>query len=319
MRVIIVLILVVFSTTACHRAPTYIEPTIQAPPHPKEFQRETRTYLNLPQNFSYSPFAPLTPEEMGSDWGKEYLIGLMFAEDFDLYRAITQFKRALFLLPIDNVSRRQEIEYANVLAYYLGKKYVEAIYNIESTDLVCVDGTFPAFSDLLLILYDSYEQLGKCDHAAHILKLIEQKDGERAHKLTLLSALKQADFEALCGEGYERIVRGYQKGAKSVRKAEMLNAVLPGAGYWYVGMKQTAVTAFLVNSLFIAAAAHFITHGNGAAGAITLSLESGWYFGGIYGAGLAAKSYNEQLYCTYAEKITQRENLFPVMMLKYSF
>jgi len=325
-RYILSILLITFSL-ACARVPKHIEPIVTTPLHPKEIQREKRMQLFLPPDFSVSPFSPLTPSERLTDWGKEYWIALCFANDFDLYRAITGFKRALCLLPVEEKARRLEIEYAVALAYYLVKKYVETVYSVESTDLVCIDDTFPAFCDLLLILYDCYENLGKVEHAAHILNLIGQKDALKARKLTLLSAVKNADFEALCHAGANNgsysylntIVCGYQKEAKSVRKAQTLNALLPGAGYWYVGLKETAATAFIVNTLFIAAATNFIIHKNGAAGIITLSLEAGWYFGGITGAGYAAKYYNEQLYCSYADKITQRENYFPLLMLKYTF
>ncbi len=318
-RIIALITLLSFMTGCYYRVPTEIQPAIAAPPHPKEIQREKRSMLCLPQDFSISPFPPLTPTESRTDWGKEYHIALTFAEDFDLYRAITGFRRALFFLPPEDTARRQEIEYATALAYYLGGKYVEVVYIVESTNLGHVDSTFPAYDDLLLILYDSYEQLGKCEHAAHILRLIETESPDQARRLTLLSVIKQADLDALCAYNYERLVNGYRGEAKSVRKAQTLNAILPGAGYWYVGLRQTAATAFVINSLFIGAAAGFFANGHYAAGAITLSLEGGWYFGGICGAGLAAKEYNERLYCSYAQKITQREELFPVMMLKYSF
>lgn len=318
-RILLSLTLIAFAS-ACTRVPSRIEPPLKSPPHPKELQREKRVYLCLPENFSVSPFPPLTQEERCSDWGKEYTLALCFADDFDLYRAITGFKRALWLLPQDECSRRLEIEYAIALAYFLGQKYVEVVYRVESSDLICVDDSFPAFDDLLLILYESYEQLGRTRFADHILSLIEQKDPARARKLNLLSALKCADLETLSqNPSCEHIICGYEKEAKSIRKAQILNAMLPGAGYWYVGLKQTAVTALLINVLFIAAGAHFLTHGNTAAGAVTLSLEGGWYFGGIAGAGYAAKQYNEHLYCNYASKITQRDNLYPIMMLKYTF
>lgn len=317
-RTVILITLCSFVTGCYYRVPNQIEPCVQAPPHPKEIQREKRVRLCLPQNFSVSPFTPLTPEERSTDWGKEYVIALTFADDFDLYRAITGFKRALCLIPPEFRERRQEIEYAVALAYYLGRKYTEVIYAVEATELLCVDQNFPAFSDLLLILYDSYDQLGKTEHARYILTLIEGSDPERAKRLSLLEAIKQADFDKLF-LSHEKVFCGYEKEAKSIRKAQMFNAMLPGAGYWYVGMKQTAVTALLINALFIGAAAHFLSNGNIAAGVITLSLEGGWYFGGIGGAGMAAKQYNERLYCSFAEKITQREELFPLMMLNYTF
>lgn len=310
------LLFFLFFLPSCYRVSPHIEPRLVAPPHPKEIERQKRICLNLPQNFSCSPFPALSAEENKEDWGKEHSIALEFAADFDLYRAITAFKRALHFLPPEKKERRLEIEYDIALAYYLGRKYLEVVHAVESTDLLCVEDSFPAFSDLLLILYDSYSQLGNTEQACHLLGLIES---DKARKLSLLSALQRGDMPALSCLGHKKIVESYRKEAKSIRKAEVFNALLPGAGYWYVGLKETAVTALLVNSLFIAAAAHFIDRGNGAAAIFTLSLESGWYFGGIYGAGLAAKRYNECLYERYAENITKAEGLFPLMMLRYTF
>lgn len=312
---------------ACSKVPNRIEPLIKAPPHPKEIQKERKVAFCLPENFSISPFPPLTRGECDTDWGKEYRIALMFAEDFDLYRAITGFKRALCLLPEECACRRLELEYQIALSYFLGQKYLETTYTVETTGLIAADATFPAFDDLLLILFECYTQLGKEAHAAHIMGLIQEENPLQAKKLSLLSVVKQADFETLCQQAscapeykyLDRIVCGYQKEAKSIRKAQWLNATLPGAGYWYVGQKETAVTAFIINALFIAAASQFFYRGYIAAGAITLSLETGWYFGGITGAGYAAKYYNERLYCSFADKIAQKESYFPIMMLKYSF
>ncbi|MFN0065331.1 MAG: hypothetical protein ACKVOH_03735 [Chlamydiales bacterium] len=309
---------------SCVRAPRTFEPTVTAPPHPKEIQRERRCFLALPQEFSVSPFPALTEEEACSDWGKEYRIGLMFAADFDLFRAITNFKSALCLMPPTENARHLEVQYAVTLAYFLGKKYIEVAYSVESTDLVRVDERFPAYTDLLMILYESYCQLGKEECAAHILNLLQKHEPSEGAKITLYSALRKGDFKKLEEEQAEYAVvasmlSGYRKGAKSIKKAEMLNALFPGAGYWYLGQKQTAITSILVNSLFAATAAHFFAHGNNPAGILTLSIEGGWYFGGIYGAGLSAKHYNEKLYSNYANKVNQKEHSFPLMRLKYSF
>lgn len=316
------LILLLF--TSCFRVSPQIEPCITAPKHPKEVMREKRCVFSFPENFSKSPFPCLSGDEVCQDWGKEYLMALSFAEDFDLYRAITNFKRALFLLPEEKKERRMEIEYMIALSYYLGKKYVEVIYEIQSTELVGADYCFPAFSDLLLILYDSYDKMGKLNERDHILSIIESSDCEKGEKLFLLKALSSADFPKLeifakKKASIDSLLCCYEQSAKSVRKAEFLNAVLPGAGYLYVGQKQTAITAFLINSLFIGAAVAFFENGYNAAGIITLSLESGWYFGGIYGAGLAAKYYNERLYESCVERVATNEGLFPIMMLRYSF
>jgi hypothetical protein len=327
-KITIVLLTLAAFTAACIRVPTTIDPLLHVPPHPKEIQRETRCGLVLPADFSISSFPPLTPQELATDWGKEYRIAHCFAQDFDLYRAITGFKRALCLFPPEGgLERKMEIEYMVVLAYYLGQKYVEAVYAVESTNLQSTTSVFPAWRDLILILYESYEQLGRLELATHMRTLLEVQDPAVIDKLNLLSAVRRADFDTLLCEAtkhparryLEHIIQGYLVEAKSVRKAQTLNAILPGAGYWYVGLKQTAFTAFVINGLFIAAAAELFHTGHTAAGAIVLSLEGGWYFGGITGAGFAAKTYNEKIWCTFADKITQRECYFPRMMLHYTF
>ena len=318
-RLLLLILIPLVALTSCYRVSPKLEPKIATPMHPRQVEREQRVCLNLPDNFSTSPFAPLTPAEKAEEWGKELMIAHAFAEDFDLYRAITGFKRALYLLPPDLKERRLEIEYDVALAYYLGQKYVEVIHAVEATDLVCVDNAFPAFSDLLLILYDSYKQLGREEQACHILALIEKKSPHYAEKLTLLSAVQSADLPKLSQSGCDKMVSNYCQEAKSIRKAKTLNAILPGAGYWYVGLKETAITSVLINALFIGTGVYFIDRGNIPAAAVVLSLESGWYFGGIYGAGLAAKRYNEHLYEGYANNITKRDELFPSLMLRYTF
>src|SRR5262245_34129397 len=46
-----------------------------------------------------SSFPSLSPDELQTEWGKELYLGLKFAREFDLYRALTCYKRSLFLAP----------------------------------------------------------------------------------------------------------------------------------------------------------------------------------------------------------------------------
>jgi hypothetical protein len=114
-------------------------------------------------------------------------------------------------------------------------------------------------------------------------------------------------------------LENYFSEKKSVKKAQFLNALLPGAGYLYLGQKKSALTAFCLNTLFITAAYQFFKHHHFAAGLITTSFESGWYFGGIYGAGEEAKYYNERLYEQNASRVLNAHNLFPALMLDHAF
>ena len=272
-------------------------------------------------------FPPLSQEESNQDWGKEVIIARIFARDFDLYRAITSYKRALILIPLEYSERHLEIEYGIILSYFLGKKYQEVIDTFESSSAKDIPSTFAAFDDLLVILYHSYLRIGQAAKACQILTLIEMRNPFKADHLALSEAISQAEFPEIerivsKNRSYEDIstfMCQYHQEALSVKKAQTLNAILPGAGYYYVGQKKAGTTSFLINALFIAAAYQFFHRGDIAASIITASFEMGWYFGGINGAGLAAKEYNERLYESKAKAAMVRHSLFPVLMLETTF
>lgn len=274
-----------------------------------------------------SAFPRLTPKEAQTDWGKELLIGQAFAKEFDLYRAITSFKRALVLIPLEKWERRQQLHYHIFHCYYLGQKYEEAIDVFENTELKGVTSHFPALRDLLIMLEDSYVKTGRFENAETILQVIQKNDEAIAEDLRLSLSLKCADFPDLSRrvesgnfkEGLSFLLDDYHAEAKSVRRAETLNAFIPGAGYYYVGQKKTALTSFLLNTLFIVTTYQLFDHGYIAAGLFTLSLEFGWYAGGIHGAGLAAKEFNERLYYNKTKDYMLKNKLFPLLMIETAF
>lgn len=101
--------------------------------------------------------------------------------------------------------------------------------------------------------------------------------------------------------------------------ARLLNALLPGAGYYYVGQKNTALTSFCLNVLFTAAAYRFFDQGDTAAGIIATSLELGWYIGGINGAGMAAIELNEKNWRNFCEERMEKEKVWPIFEVQTQF
>lgn len=295
----------------CHPNSYILEPKISYVPQERQLR-------NLPPCFE-----PLSPLERNSDWGRELIIGDEFAKELDLYRAITSYKRALVLLPKTFNHRKLQIQFQLVFCYYLGSKYSEAITIFEESELTEITGSFPAFRNLIIILYDCYSQVGQCGKADATLQLMEKLDPETAHDLSLSSAILSADFPKIDDLTIDPELaswkNSYLENAKSVRKAQTLNAILPGAGYYYVGQQKTALTSFLINAVFIAATYQLASHNYIPAAIITGSLEFGWYFGGINGAGLAAKTYNEVLYNQYAKNAMCKQRLFPVLMFTCAF
>lgn len=296
----------------CHRVPDTIEPSVNYTAQDKYLQ-------SLP-----SAFPPLSPNEIHQPFGTEMLIGQKFAKELDLYQAITAFKRALFLIPPELTKRQDEIHYEILLCYYMAHKWQDVLFTFEHSSLRHVTSEFPPFTDLLLILEETYTKLDMPCQTEGILGIIQAHDPQEAATLRLSTAISQAQFATLesASPQYPYLspfLKTYATQKKSVGRAQGLNALIPGAGYLYLGQTQSAITAFVLNGLFIAASVYFFETGNTAAGAIFTSFEAGWYFGGIYGAGLEAKSYNERLYESLATPLMHKERLFPGLRIRYAF
>lgn len=308
------LLLSLFFLTGCYRVEDKIEPKVR-------YQVQEQYIQNLT-----SPFKPLAFTERKQDWGKEYVIALAFAEEFDLYRAVSTFKRAEVLVPPEHEERKVEIQYNILLSYYLGQKYQSVIQTFNRTELPHVDPSFPAFHDLLVILFESYTELNIQEKAEKVLLVLEKNFPKTAEKLKLSHALLQANTDEakkIAQENHlvnlETVLTNYDIEKKSVRTAQWLNVILPGTGYFYVDQYRTGITAMLINGLFIAAAYEFFHRGYTAAGIVTTSFEMGWYFGGIYGAGEAAKYYNERLYEENVSYVMGQNKLYPIFSLQYAF
>jgi hypothetical protein len=254
-------------------------------------------------------------------------VAYAFVFEQDYYRAITSFKRALVFLPADHYARKQQIEYGIVQSYYLGHKYASAIEAFEASSLSIHNEKFPAFRELLIMLYECYRHEELCDRQAAILGELERHFPGDAQNVQLSTALRGADFPAVVAfaEGHpahgdvHRFLYEFECAAKSERRAQLAQAILPGSGYYYVGQKKAAVTSFLVNALFLWASYRFFERGYPAAGMITASLEAGWYFGGINGARLAAQEFNQELYELNGREFMRRHQLFPVLMVGTNF
>lgn len=301
------MILVIFAQ-GCNKCPPAFEPRIcYTPPQ--------GVISSLP-----TPFAPLSRDELQTLWGKELYLGTRFAEEGDSYRAITAFKSSLYLLPKRAFERKEQIEFYLFLSYYFACKYKEAREVYEESTLNPIPDHFPAKRELRLALWECYDKTFQCEKAEMIRQALDVEDQS---DLTLSLALQEGDIctlnEFADREAVSDLLWEYRQEMKSVKKAETLQTILPGAGYWYVGLHKAAVTSFIINTLFIAAAAEFFHHGYYAASLITLSLETGWYFGGINGAGLAANEYNERLYEGFAKDTLLQEKLFPVLKFEFAF
>jgi hypothetical protein len=132
-------------------------------------------------------------------------------------------------------------------------------------------------------------------------------------KLKELYALKE------CKKASDELYKEYLHHRKNPTLASGLNAILPGLGYLYLGQKQSALTALFINGLTTAAAVYFYKNDNLPAALLTLSFESGWYFGGIVGAKHEAEFFNTRVFEGAAHYRMRDHKLYPILMLRYGF
>lgn len=271
-------------------------------------------------------FNNLSAEESLQDWAKEYQMGMAFAKERETSLAITSFKRAL-VLSTDHSERQKEIYYAIILTYYLAEKYADAVQIFEKSPLLAVNEAFPSYHDLMIMLYHSYE-IGKAPTKADsILKKIEAIDPNEANQLKITQALLRKDLEQIkelsqslpnkkwLGELTETLTLRQ----KSQKLAKYLNMFVPGLGYYYLGQKKAAFTAFAINTTLVLGAAKLFMMRYYALASLATLFELGWYVGGLYGAGQSTEIYNEALFSDYADQIFYQEDLNFTSKLKYEF
>lgn len=269
-----------------------------------------------------SPFPAIASPENVAD---EQRIGETFAHKRDFYRAITAFERAEILLKGRDIPTILQLQYEVLLSYYLAGKYEEAFTYFEKSALPVAAGpSFPAWRDMMIIVYDSSARTCRTAYAKTLLGHLKTVDKDLADKLAIYSAIRVGDMRAAVNkEGappyLKTLYSCYCQRAKSVSQARLMNALLPGLGYMYVEQYNTGLTALIINAVFIGATYQLAKHGLVFPAIIAGSLEVGWYVGGIWGAGRAAAEYNERLYEEVGRKALEQERLYPILRLDYAF
>ncbi len=257
---------------------------------------------------------------------------LAFAErlmaDGDHYRAITEFKRFLFLAPDDPQAPRARLGVA--CCYVGGEQWDEAVADL--TDIKERFREHEAGREALWLLAETYYRMGKFDHAATVLDEFERRypQDARMHRAGLLKSLCYFRFghaqwaverlEAIPADAAEAEAAAgllsaaetlHARPEKSPALAAALSAVVPGAGQLYVGRARDAALAFLLNGLMIGGMAAAFHNDEPVAGALLGVVEAGWYFGNIYNAANNAHKRNTRAREAWFRELEIRFQLAP--------
>jgi len=240
-----------------------------------------------------------------------YDFGLHLFQLGDYYRAITEFKRFSLLFP--GHARQPAAELLIGLALQEDQAYDDAFTHFQRWRLADdpTDATRVAAFKLgelrfqqgqyrQAIVYfqgflDTYPEGPLVSHSKYMLWLSWALDGQPTQAQQVFATLPARDSlaqQALALQDELRLAPTPQRTSPGV--AGVLSGVLPGAGHLYAGKPLQALTAFVLNGVFLAGAAYAFHEKLEATGAILLFFETGWYLGGIYSAMDAARAANRQ-------------------------
>jgi tetratricopeptide (TPR) repeat protein len=249
----------------------------------------------------------------------------LFAER-DYYRAITEYKRYLFLNP--------DSPKAGWVRFRIGESYLEGGK---------LDAARFAFEDLLktasagtrlrrwafLAMARAFYKRGMLKQSAGILDQLipELEDPDlRGHALYLSGCARlkigeahkaRTAFEGV-GADHQLAGRAGWLSAQMERMEDLpekspvlagMLSLVPGLGHIYLGEYAVAFTAFCWNGLFGFATYDAFQRGHWGVGALLAALELLWYSGTIYGAVSGAHRYNRDARLNFYDELEERAGL----------
>ena len=270
--------------------------------------------LLLPTLLFFGSLAPVFAADKGLFLTEEVQVKLgdSFMGEREYYRAITEYKKFLFLFP--DSEQTDSVLFKIGTAYYQGDEFEKAARAFSA-----VGERFPKSRYAPIAGYQAglcFWRLNRLDEAAAAFTSVATRypasgDAPRAQLETALVAFDRKDIPGSRHELEQFLVtypqdnradkargaitlldRDQELPRKSPVVAGFLSALVPGAGHMYAGHYGDGVTSFFLNGLFIAGTVVAVRQENyavaGAVGAIGLP----FYIGNIYGAANAANKWN---------------------------
>ncbi|GAB4171330.1 MAG: hypothetical protein Kow00100_12470 [Geothermobacteraceae bacterium] len=242
----------------------------------------------------------------------------LFAQK-DYYRAVTEYKRFLYLHPDDPAAPSALLRMTR--AYLAGERWQEADATVDEllkrypesreagrAALLSAEVAFRQRNfSLARQRYGSaglrYPELAGAADYRIAWCLLEEGDIDQARRQ--LEGLEAPQGQALADD----LGRFATLPRKSPATAGLLSAVLPGAGQVYTGHARDGAIAFALNVAFILAGIEAFDNGNEALGGILAFVEVGWYAGNIFNAVTNAHKSNRRLERGLLDELRQKHGL----------
>jgi outer membrane protein assembly factor BamD (BamD/ComL family) len=253
-----------------------------------------------------------------------YHVGLQLFEHGDYYRAITEFKRFSLLFPqhphydeaqvLLGLAFQEEEDYATATAYFQRLRIdypstdIDRLSLFKLGEIHLVQHQYPMAAIHFQRFLQQFSEGPLVARTTYLLGLSLALDGNAAQAQRILQTVPRNSVWRDRADPLQQALKAAPPPVpKSPRLAGMLAGILPGAGHLYIGKPAQAVTAFLLNGLFITGAVYAFLEGLEATGAILLYFETGWYLGNINSAVEGARAdaetqrqaIHEHLYTTF--------------------
>jgi tetratricopeptide (TPR) repeat protein len=248
--------------------------------------------------------------------------------DSEYFRAITEYRRFLFLYPQD--PRQAMIHFRVGLALYRGQQYAEALQTFQEIAQRYSDTPYgkqawlwQGESLLRQAQYKAAEQTYMQiierfpdDETTQVARyqrgwaLLYQRQWHAA-SLQLQQITPESSLYRMAHQLAEEVLDGDQLPSKSPLIAGILSGMLPGSGQLYNGRVGDALLAFFLNGLFITGIAQAITHQELAVAGVLSFFEAGWYAGNVYGAINGAHKHNRRAEETFLRNLENRYRFQP--------
>lgn len=229
----------------------------------------------------------------------------------DYNRAITEFLRLMYYYP--DSSFRCKAAISVFYCYYYSNQFLTAIHwgeKIINQDLIEVAENLQ-FNLMIAVCYYQLENFPRSRE--HLAITINNNQGVTREKSLLLQGItfaKEENWEQ-AGQSFRQIpvdskfsykAREFEKLLKEGRDLKLKSlpvagalSVIPGLGYLYNGYPQTALSSFLVNSMFMWGTYEAFKNNNRGLGYMMGFVSTGWYLGNIYGSVMTAERQNTKM------------------------
>ena len=257
------------------------------------------------------PVLSAKAESSGGDPEQVYGFGLHLFRLGDYYRAVTELKRFTLLFPrhqqhdaaqvLIGLALQSDAAYDEAMAHFQwlsqfnGETHTAQVASFKLAEIPFSQGEYRLAARNWQRFLNDAPQAPLARRAAYLLGLSWWLEGQHTEASGAWSLLPDGDplsdrASALRAEARQL--------APPVRKspavAGVLSGVLPGAGHLYIGEPLQALTAFLLNGLFLAGAVYAVHEGLEGTAAILVFFETGWYLGTINSARAGAREFNRR-------------------------